>query len=147
MVSGPNIMLGYLRAENPGVLEPPVDGRYDTGDIVSVDAEGFVTILGRVKRFAKIAGEMVSLTAVEGYANAVWPGHMHAVVSVPDARKGEQLVLVTDKPDADRDDLLSYAKDQGIAELMVPKAIHVVGEIPVLGTGKVDYVGIKALLR
>ena len=72
---------------------------------------------------------------------------MHAVVSVPDARKGEQLVLVTDKPDADRDDLLSYAKDQGIAELMVPKAIHVVGEIPVLGTGKVDYVGIKALLR
>ena len=147
VVSGPNIMLGYLRAENPGVLEPPVDGRYDTGDIVSVDAEGFVTILGRVKRFAKIAGEMVSLTAVEGYANAVWPGHMHAVVSVPDARKGEQLVLVTDKPDADRDDLLSYAKDQGIAELMVPKAIHVVGEIPVLGTGKVDYVGIKALLR
>ena len=147
VVSGPNIMLGYLRAENPGVLEPPVDGRYDTGDIVSVDAEGFVTILGRVKRFAKIAGEMVSLTAVEGYANAVWAGHMHAVVSVPDARKGEQLVLVTDKPDADRDDLLSYAKDQGIAELMVPKAIHVVGEIPVLGTGKVDYVGIKALLR
>ncbi|MCH8189450.1 MAG: AMP-binding protein, partial [Proteobacteria bacterium] len=146
-VSGPNVMLGYLRAENPGVLEPPEDGRYDTGDIVSVDAEGFVTILGRVKRFAKIAGEMVSLTAVEGYANAVWPGHMHAVVSVPDARKGEQLVLVTDKPDADRDDLLSYAKDQGIAELMVPKAIHVVGEIPVLGTGKVDYVGIKALLR
>ncbi len=147
IVSGPNIMLGYLRAENPGVLEPPVDGRYDTGDIVSMDAEGFVTIQGRVKRFAKIAGEMVSLSAVEGYANAVWPGHMHAVISVPDARKGEQLVLVTDKPDADRDDLLSYAKDQGIAELMVPKTIHAVGEIPVLGTGKVDYVGIMALLQ
>jgi len=147
IVSGPNIMLGYLRAENPGVLEPPVDGRYDTGDIVSIDAEGFVTIQGRVKRFAKIAGEMVSLSAVEGYANAVWPGHMHAVISVPDARRGEQLVLVTDKPDADRDDLLNYAKDQGIAELMVPKTIHAVDEIPVLGTGKVDYVEIMELLQ
>ncbi len=71
---------------------------------------------------------------------------MHAVISVPDARKGEQLVLVTDKPDADRDDLLNYAKDQGNAELMVPKTIHAVDEIPVLGTVKVDYVGIMALL-
>ena len=147
VVSGPNIMLGYLRAENPGVLDPPVDGCYDTGDIVSMDSEGFVTIQGRVKRFAKIAGEMVSLTAIEGYANAVWPGHMHAVVSVADARRGEQLVLVTSKPDADRDELLSYAKDQGIAELMIPKTIHAVDEIPVLGTGKVDYVGITALLQ
>ncbi len=147
IVSGPNIMLGYLRAEHPGVLEPPVDGLYDTGDIVSIDSEGFVTIVGRVKRFAKIAGEMVSLSAVEGTANAVWPGHRHAVVSIPDARKGEQLVLVTDKPDADRDDLLNYAKDQGISELMVPKTIHAVDEIPVLGTGKVNYVGIMELLR
>ncbi len=90
---------------------------------------------------------MVSLSAVEGYANAVWPGHMHAVIGVPDARKGEQLVLVTDKPDTDRDDLLNYAKDQGIAELMVPKTIHIVDQIPVLGTGKVDYVGVKALVE
>ena len=142
IVNGPNIMLGYLRAENPGVLEPPVDGRYDTGDIVSMDDEGFVTIQGRVKRFAKIAGEMVSLSAVEGYANAVWPGHMHAVINVPDARKGEQLVLVTDNPNADREDLLDYAKDQGIVELMIPKMIHAVESIPVLATGKVDYVAI-----
>ena len=146
-VSGPNVMLGYLRAENPGVLEPPKDGRYDTGDIVSIDDQGFVTIRGRAKRFAKIAGEMVSLSAVEGYASAVWPEHLHAVVSVPDPRKGEQLVLVTEKSDASREPLLAYAKDQGIAEIMVPKTIRIVDRIPMLATGKLDYVGVKSLVE
>jgi acyl-[acyl-carrier-protein]-phospholipid O-acyltransferase/long-chain-fatty-acid--[acyl-carrier-protein] ligase len=145
IVTGPNVMLGYLRAENPGVLERTEDHRYDTGDIVTIDEDGFITIQGRAKRFAKIAGEMVSLTAVEGYANAVWPGHMHAVISVPDARKGEQLILLTDKPGAERSDLLSYAKTEGIAELMVPKTIQTVDAVPVLGTGKVDYVGVAEL--
>lgn len=90
---------------------------------------------------------MVSLSAVEGWAAAVWPGHMHAVISIPDARRGEQLVLMTTKSGANRDDLLIYAKDQGIAELMVPKTIHAIDEIPILGSGKVDYVGIMALLQ
>ena len=94
-VRGPNVMLGYLRAEIPGVLQPPAGGWHDTGDIVAIDAEGFVTIKGRAKRFAKIAGEMVSLGAVEELAGKVWPDAAHAVVAVPDARKGEQLVLVT----------------------------------------------------
>jgi len=143
IVDGPNIMLGYLRAENPGFLEPTENGRYDTGDIVSIDSEGFVTIEGRAKRFAKIAGEMVSLSGVESYASALWPDHMHAVISIPDARKGEQLVLVTENQDAERSDLLNYAKDQGIAELMVPKTIHAVDALPVLGTGKVDYVSLQ----
>jgi acyl-[acyl-carrier-protein]-phospholipid O-acyltransferase/long-chain-fatty-acid--[acyl-carrier-protein] ligase len=147
IVSGPNVMLGYLRAENPGMLEEPEDGRYDTGDIVSIDDHGFVAIQGRLKRFAKIAGEMVSLSAVESYTNAVWPQHMHAVVSIPDARKGEQLVLVTEKSDASREPLLTYAKDQGIAEIMVPKTIRIVDTMPVLGTGKLDYVGVKNLVE
>ncbi len=147
VVSGPNIMLGYLRAEQPGELEAPVDGWYDTGDIVEVDEVGYVTIVGRATRFAKIAGEMVSLSAVESYATAVWPEHMHAVVSVPDPRKGEQLVLVTEKSDASREPLLAYAKDQGIGELMVPKTIRIVAKIPVLGTGKLDYVGVKNLVE
>lgn len=146
-VSGPNIMLGYLRADNPGVLEAPEGGRYDTGDIVSVDGEGFVTIKGRAKRFAKIAGEMVSLSAVEATADAVWPGHTHAVVSLPDARKGEQLVLVTDYPDAGVDVLLAHAKAEGIAELVVPKRIVPVDAVPVLGTGKVDYVAVADLVK
>ena len=110
IVTGPNVMLGYLRAEAPGVLELTRGQRYDTGDIVTIDAEGFVTIQGRAKRFAKIAGEMVSLSAIEGYAAEVWPEHMHAVVSIPDARKGEQLILITDKPQADRQELSDYAK-------------------------------------
>ena len=138
---------GYLRAETPGVLEEPEDGRYDTGDIVSIDDQGFVTIQGRVKRFAKIAGEMVSLSAVENYVNAVWPEHKHAVVSIPDPRKGEQLVLVTEKSGARREPLLAYAKHQGIAELMVPKSIQIVDKMPVLGTGKLDYAGVKNLVE
>ncbi len=146
-VSGPNVMLGYLREENPGVLEEPENGRYDTGDIVSIDDHGFVTIQGRVKRFAKIAGEMISLSAVESYVNAVWSEHMHAVVSIPDPRRGEQLVLVTEKADASREPLLAYAKDQGIAEIMVPKTIRIVDRMPVLGTGKLDYVGVKNLVE
>ena len=100
-VRGPNVMLGYLRAENPGVLDPPRDGWYDTGDIVQFDAEGFVTIKGRAKRFAKVAGEMVPLGAVEELVARVWPSAMHAVVAVPDAKRGEQLVLITEQADAD----------------------------------------------
>jgi len=145
IVSGPNVMLGYLRHENPGVLEPVEDQRYDTGDIVTIDAHGFITIRGRAKRFAKIAGEMVSLSAVEGHAAAIWPDHNHAVVSIPDARKGEQLVLVTDNPEADRQSLLDHAKKDGIPELMVPKDIRTVATVPLLGTGKIDYAGVKEI--
>ena len=94
-VKGPNIMLGYLRYEHPGVLEPPEDGWYDTGDIVDIDAQGFVTILGRAKRFAKIGGEMVSLGAVEDFIHRTSPEAQHAVVALPDPRKGERIVLVT----------------------------------------------------
>ncbi len=100
LVRGPNVMLGYLRAEAPGVLEPPPDGWYDTGDIVTIDEDGFVSIKGRAKRFAKIGGEMVSLAAGRGLAASVWPEDVHAVVAVADARKGEKLLLVTTRPDA-----------------------------------------------
>ncbi len=147
IVRGPNIMLGYLRAEKPGVLEPPEDGFYDTGDIVDVDEHGYVTIKGRAKRFAKVGGEMVFLTAVEGYAAALWPEHMHAAVSIPDDRKGEQVILLSDNPDADRSALLGYAKSKGVAEIMIPKTVQIVDAIPVLGTGKVDYVGVAELAK
>ena len=134
LVRGPNVMLGYFRAEAPGVLEPPEDGWYDTGDIVSVDGAGFVTILGRAKRFAKIAGEMVSMAAAEALAGALWPDASHAVVAVPDARKGEQLVLVTTEPDASVAALLAHARGQGIAELAVPRRVKVAERLPLLGT-------------
>ena len=144
-VAGPNVMLGYLRAERPGEIEAPPNRWYDTGDIVEIDDNGFVSIVGRAKRFAKIAGEMVSLSAAEEQAAACWPEHRHAVTSLPDPRKGEQLVLVTDCPAADRAALLAYARQQGIAELLVPRTVLTVDRIPLLATGKVDYVAVNAL--
>jgi acyl-[acyl-carrier-protein]-phospholipid O-acyltransferase/long-chain-fatty-acid--[acyl-carrier-protein] ligase len=136
---------GYLRADRPEEIEPPVDGWYDTGDIVHVDEDGFVTILGRAKRFAKIAGEMVSLGAVENQVANLWPDHAHAVVSLPDPRMGEELVLVTERPDADRGALLESARENGLSELMVPRMIVVRDRIPLLGTGKTDYVAVRAI--
>lgn len=145
LVSGPNIMKGYLRAEKPGVLEPPKDGWYDTGDIVEIDEQGYITISGRAKRFAKLAGEMVSLAAVENHAADLWPGYLHATTAIADAKKGEQMVLITDCPNANRNDWLEDARKKGIPELMVPKKIKIVAKVPLLGTGKFDHVAIKAL--
>lgn len=145
-VRGPNVMAGYLLPEHPGVLVPPEDGWHDTGDIVAVD-DGFLTIRGRAKRFAKIGGEMVSLAAVESVAAALWPDHQHVVVAIADDRKGEQLVLLTDRPDADKAALLAHARGSGFPELWVPKAVLVVGAIPVLGSGKVDLAAARELAR
>lgn len=147
IVSGPNIMLGYLRREKPGVIEAPEGGEYDTGDIVDIDDQGFVTILGRAKRFAKVAGEMVSLGAVEDFVQALWPDAAHAVVALPDSRRGEQLVLVTTQPGARREALLAEGKRRGLVELMIPRDIRLVEKIPLLGTGKIDYPAVDRLLR
>jgi acyl-[acyl-carrier-protein]-phospholipid O-acyltransferase / long-chain-fatty-acid--[acyl-carrier-protein] ligase len=147
IVKGPNVMLGYYRADNPGVLEPLLDGWYDTGDIVSIDAQGFIRIQGRVKRFAKIAGEVISLAAVEALAAQAVPGKEFAVVAVPDARKGEHTVLLTTDPSLTREIFSRYARAKGAPELMVPSEILVVDKVPVLGTGKADYVAATALAR
>lgn len=144
-VKGPNVMRGYMRHEAPGLLEPPTAGWHDTGDIVEVDSEGFVTIQGRAKRFAKLGGEMISLAAVEMNIAQVWPDNNHAVVAVDHESKGEALVLVTDLPDPDKKRLVKWAKINGIPELMMPKKFLHIDELPVLGTGKVDYLTIQDL--
>ncbi len=141
-VKGPNIMLGYLRADTPGVIEPPPDGWYDTGDIVDVDALKFITILGRAKRFSKIAGEMVSLAAIEMKLQVAFPDVPQAVVAVPDKKKGEQLVLFTTLPKADRRIIGDALKREGASELMVPRTILQVESLPLLGSGKTDYVSL-----
>ncbi|WP_406871329.1 AMP-binding protein [Aminobacter sp. P9b] len=141
-LNGPNLMMGYMTADRPGELQP-LEGWHDSGDIVSVDREGFVTIRGRAKRFAKIAGEMVSLGAVEMLVQALWPEERHAAVAVPDKRKGERIVLVTTAGNADPETLRLYGKQAGAADLMVPHDIIKVREIPVLGSGKTDYVAAR----
>lgn len=147
VVKGPNIMLGYLRADTPGVIEPPKDGWYDTGDIVSIDLLGFVTIHGRAKRFAKIAGEMVSLALVEAKIHAAFPDVPAAVVATPDAKKGEQLVLFTTDAALDRNAVMQKLKAASISELMIPKTVILLETIPVLGSGKVDYVTLNRMAR
>ena len=146
-VRGPNVMLGYMRVANPGVLEPPHEGWHDTGDIVAIDAQGFITIKGRAKRFAKIAGEMVSLSAVEAMSAELWPGLITVVVSVPDARKGERLVLMTTDANCTREAFAKFARSKAVPELMVPADILVVDSIPLLGSGKPDYVAALALVK
>ena len=146
-VKGPNVMLGYLRADNPGVIEPPPDGWYDTGDIVKVDDLGFVTILGRAKRFAKIAGEMISLASVEAKLQQAFADGQHAVVSVPDARKGEQLVMFTSDASLDAKAASDRLKAAGSPALMIPRTVIPLSEFPLLGSGKTDYVTLNRLAR
>jgi len=147
VVKGPNIMLGYISADTPGKIVPPAGGWYDTGDVVSIDDDGFIAIRGRVKRFAKIGGETVSLAVVENIAAAVWPDNHHAAVSIKDRAKGEQIVLATDAAGARRLDLVAWAQNHGSSELAVPRRIVVLESLPVLGTGKTDYVTVQKLVE
>jgi acyl-[acyl-carrier-protein]-phospholipid O-acyltransferase/long-chain-fatty-acid--[acyl-carrier-protein] ligase len=150
-VRGPNIMLGYFKHDKPGVIQPPATERgagwYDTGDIVTIDADGFITIQGRAKRFAKIGGEMISLAAVEELATRLWPDAHHACVSLPDFQKGEQLILVTTREGAQRAELTTRARVDGMSELHVPKRIMPVAQVPLLGSGKVDYPAVHVLVE
>lgn len=150
-VKGPNIMLGYYKFENPGVIEAPQSelgqGWYNTGDIVEIDEDGFIRIKGRVKRFAKIAGEMVSLEVVEKIALAASPSQQHAATTQPDAQKGEAIVLFTTDRSLSRELLLAAAKSLGLPELAVPRKIAIVDALPLLGTGKIDYVALKKLVE
>ena len=146
VVRGPNVMLGYLLAADPGVIVGPEGGWYDTGDIVLVGPDRTVTILGRAKRFAKVAGEMVSLAAAEAMASRLWPGALHAVLARPDPRKGEQLVLLTTQPDAAASALLADARVRGVPEVQIPRVVQVVPLVPVLGSGKIDYPAAARLL-
>jgi len=142
---GPNIMQGYIKPNAPGRIVPPPDGWHNTGDIVAIDQEGFIAIRGRLKRFAKIGGEAVSLAVVENIAAALWPDYAHAAVAVPDGRKGEKIVLVTTAPEARRLDMIGWAQNHGVAELSVPREVVLTSAIPMLATGKTDYVSVQKM--
>jgi acyl-[acyl-carrier-protein]-phospholipid O-acyltransferase/long-chain-fatty-acid--[acyl-carrier-protein] ligase len=156
-VKGPNVMIGYYFFDNPNVLQPPsaqfVDshtghtmeeaGWYNTGDIVHINENGFVHILGRVKRFAKVAGEMVSLETVEKIANHAAPDFQHAATTQNDVQRGENILLFTTDPKLTREQLQSAARALGSPEIAIARKIIVLTELPLLGTGKIDYVTIK----
>jgi acyl-[acyl-carrier-protein]-phospholipid O-acyltransferase/long-chain-fatty-acid--[acyl-carrier-protein] ligase len=147
-VAGPNVMKGYYLFDRPGVIQPPPSiraGWYSTGDIVEIDDEGFVHIRGRLKRFAKIAGEMVSLEVVEKIASIAAPGFAHAASTRVDTAKGEALVLFTTALDLTRERLIAAAKANGSPELAVPRILRNIEQIPLLGSGKTDYVMLKRM--
>jgi acyl-[acyl-carrier-protein]-phospholipid O-acyltransferase/long-chain-fatty-acid--[acyl-carrier-protein] ligase len=143
-IRGPNVMAGYLN-DPSGVLEAPPDGWHDTGDVASIDQDGYLRLIGRAKRFAKIGGEMISLSAVEDLAAAVWPDRWRAVVSAPDPRKGERLVLLIEGTDADPAALLARAQAAGTPEIAVPRKIINVPVPVLLGTGKTDYGAVQRI--
>ena len=141
-VRGPNVMRGYLNAEANAKFQA-LDGWYDTGDVVSVNSEGFLHILGRLKRFAKVSGEMVSLTAVEEALAGAFPDFGFrcevAVISKPDEDRGEALVAVTNEPKLQLDQIRAVLKGKGFSNLCVPREVRSIREIPKLGTGKVNH--------
>lgn len=150
-VKGPNVMLGYWRESNPCVLEPPQSvfgpGWYATGDLAVVDDDGFLQLRGRVKRFAKVAGEMISLEVVEKIAETASPKHIHGAVNRPDPGRGEMIVLCTQDKDLKRDQLQAAARELGAPELAIPRRIVYIDKIPLLGTGKKDYPKLTQLVE
>jgi acyl-[acyl-carrier-protein]-phospholipid O-acyltransferase/long-chain-fatty-acid--[acyl-carrier-protein] ligase len=150
LVRGPNIMKGYLNPDAHARFLA-LDGWYDTGDIAHVDADGFVHLRGRLKRFAKIGGEMVSLTTVEDALAGAFPHFgprcQIAVVTRPDADKGEALIAVTNEPRLSLADVRAAIRAQGLSSLAAPRELRVVRTIPKLGTGKTDHRALAELLR
>ncbi len=148
-VRGPNLMLGYLRYERPGEVEPPSSplgpGWYETGDVAEIDEEGYIRILGRLKRFVKIAGEMVALELAERLAAEASPKFPSAAVAVPDPARGEAIVLFTEDPALDRRTLVEAARRLGLPELVIPRRVEHLPKLPLLGSGKVDYVRLKEM--
>ncbi len=148
-VRGPNLMSGYYRFDSPALLEPPASdagqGWHDTGDVVELDANGYLTIVGRLKRFAKVAGEMVALEVVENIARAASGEASHAATSIGDASRGEAIILFTTDAQLTRDQLAAAARALGHPEIALPRRLRVIETLPMLGTGKVDYPRLKEL--
>ncbi|MBR6412000.1 MAG: AMP-binding protein [Alphaproteobacteria bacterium] len=144
-VKGPNVMKGYILADNPGVIVPVPDGWYHTGDVVVIDELGFVKIVDRIKRFAKIAGEMISLTAVENLAREIWPDdEFHgAAVTLPHPKKGEYIVFVSNSKEANKDAFVAKVQEKGMSELYIPSEFMYKEEFPIFATGKADLVTLK----
>ena len=140
-VRGPNVMRGYLNKDANADFRS-LGGWYDTGDVMRVDSSGTLFVLGRLKRFAKISGEMISLAAVE---DALTAGLVHyglkfgvAVLTRPDETRGEKLIAITNEPRLTLEAMRETLRARGFSNLAVPREIRLVEELPRLGTGKIN---------
>jgi acyl-[acyl-carrier-protein]-phospholipid O-acyltransferase/long-chain-fatty-acid--[acyl-carrier-protein] ligase len=139
-IQGPNVMKGYL-IHGTGFV--PCPAWYDCGDVVEIDEQGFMTIKSRLKRFAKIGGEMISLQLVEEMAAACYADSSLAAISVADGRKGERIVLYVTKPGYTMQELKAFISDKGHPPLLLPSKLEMLDKLPLLGSGKTDYVGLR----
>ena len=148
MVKGPHVMKGYL-GQPEKTAEVLKDGWYVTGDLGSIDRDGFITITGRLSRFSKLAGEMVSHTAVEEKLHeAAGLSEMTFVVTgAKDAKRGEKLVVLYAGWEGDIDALLKKMREAGVPNLWLPakSEFHRIESIPLLGTGKLDLKAVNEL--
>jgi len=142
LIKADNVMLGYIMSDKPQILQKAEEW-YDTGDIVKVDEDGFICIQGRVKRFAKIGGEMVSLFAIEQVLDEMDDDAKQGVIAVSDDKKGEKLVLITNSENADINFIRQYFREHGLSELWIPKEVVYMKNPPMLGSGKFDYITAK----
>ncbi len=141
LVKGPNVMEGYLLHERGYV---PANEWYDCGDIVTVDGRGYITIKSRLKRFAKISGEMVSLNLVEELAEKCFgPEGQYAAIGLPDSAKGERIILFVTGRQVSLQEMRDYLASEGYSMLWCPSKVMVINDLPLLGSGKTDYVSLK----
>jgi acyl-[acyl-carrier-protein]-phospholipid O-acyltransferase/long-chain-fatty-acid--[acyl-carrier-protein] ligase len=149
-VRGPNVMRGYLNKDANEKFKA-LGGWYDTGDIAKVDADGFVSIFGRLKRFAKISGEMVSLTAVEEALAGAFPQYGQrfqiAVVSRPDEDKGEALIAVSNETKLTLQEVRTAVQSRGLPNLAAPRELKHIKDLPELGTGKINHRELERLIQ
>jgi acyl-[acyl-carrier-protein]-phospholipid O-acyltransferase/long-chain-fatty-acid--[acyl-carrier-protein] ligase len=150
-VKTPAMMKGYLNPDANAKFQA-LGGWYDTGDIAKVDDDGYVTVLGRLKRFAKVSGEMISLTAVEDALAGAFAAQYGlrctvAVVAVPDAEKGEKLIAIANEPRLKIADVRAAVRAKGLSNLCAPRELRFVPAIPKLGSGKTDHRELARMLR
>ncbi|PZE20425.1 AMP-binding protein [Paenibacillus xerothermodurans] len=141
-IQGPNVMKGYLIHGQGFVPRPEW---YDCGDVVEFDERGFMTIKSRLKRFAKIGGEMISLQTVEETAAECYNDAALAAISVEDGRKGERILLCVTNPNHKLSELKAYITEKGHPPLLLPSRLVVIDKLPLLGSGKTDYVTLQKL--
>jgi acyl-[acyl-carrier-protein]-phospholipid O-acyltransferase/long-chain-fatty-acid--[acyl-carrier-protein] ligase len=146
LVKGASLMQGYL-GEPELSAEVIRDGWYVTGDIASIDEDGFITITDRLSRFSKIGGEMVPHVRIEDAINEVLGEVCAAVTAIPDDGRGERLVAFYTKADVPASPVWEQLNQTALPRLWLPRKDHIflTNAIPTLGSGKVDLRGLRQM--